>query len=227
MNRKKTVEAWLYSTDKERIVGLVLKMGTMAAEALNNAVDSLIEKDIELARAIVNGDDEVDAMEKEIDHECLRSIAMRQPVREELRFIFAVLKIITDIERVGDQAVNIAQWTLKLKKYPRNDINPAISEMKDIVKSMLRDVLTAFKTFDAELAENICGRDDHLDKVYAEVFDEFLELMASNETKDMNVVRTCAGQMWVARHLERVGDHTTNIAERICFIATGETLKLG
>ena len=102
MNKKKTVEAWLYSTDKERIVDFVLKMGEKAASALKNALDSLAAEDEELAQAVVSGDDEIDAMEKKIDHECLRSIAMRQPVREELRFIFAVLKTITDIERIAD-----------------------------------------------------------------------------------------------------------------------------
>lgn len=224
LSGKKTVEAWLYSADRERIVDLVLKMGVMAAEALKNAVDALVSEDAERAKAIVKGDDEVDAMEEAIDLECLRSIAMRQPVREELRFIFAVLKTITDLERIGDQAVNIAEWTRELKKYPRTETNPAIPEMRDIAEAMLRDALEAFRTSDVDLAVEICRRDDRLDKMYSNVFNEFIELMASHETKDTNIVRIGTGQMWVARHLERVGDHITNIAERVYFMARGEML---
>lgn len=218
------MEAWLYSADRERIVDLVLKMGVMAAEALKNAVDALVSEDAERAKAIVKGDDEVDAMEEAIDLECLRSIAMRQPVREELRFIFAVLKTITDLERIGDQAVNIAEWTMELKKYPRADTNPAIPEMRDIAETMLKDALEAFRTSNADLAVEICHRDDRLDKMYSSVFNEFIELMASHETKDTGIVRIGTGQMWVARHLERVGDHITNIAERVYFMARGEML---
>lgn len=87
-------------------------------------------EDLELAEKVVEGDDEVDAMESQIDHECLRSISMRQPVREELRFIFAVLKTITDLECIGDQAVNIAAWAMELKRYPRMEMSPAISEVR-------------------------------------------------------------------------------------------------
>ena len=224
MNEKKTVEAWLYYSDKKRIVDLVLKMGERAEEALKNALDSLFTEDAYLAQSVVQGDDEIDAMEREIDHECLRSIAMRQPVREELRFVFAVLKTITDIERIGDEAVNIAEWTLELKKYQRTDMDHVIFEMRDIVETMLRDALAAFRTSNAELAMDICSRDDLLDRMYADAFDEFIGLMASHETKNTEGIRIGAGKMWVVRHLERVGDHITNVAERAYFMATGETL---
>ena len=198
---------------------------------MKNALDSLLMKDTYLAQSVVQGDDDVDAMEKEIDHECLRSIAMRQPVREELRFVFAVLKTITDIERIGDEAVNIAEWTIELEKYHRPDMNSVISEMRYIVETMLQDALKAFRTSDAELALDICRRDDHLDRMYADAFDEFIELMASSHSheakaaKSTATVRVGAGQMWVTRHLERVGDHITNIAERVYFMATGDTLQ--
>lgn len=202
----------------------MLKMGAMAANALKNAVDALVSGDTELARSVVMGDDEIDAMEKEIDYECLRSIAMRQPVREELRFVFAVLKTITDLERIGDQSVNIADWTLELKKYPSIETNPVIPEMANIAETMLRDALTAFRTSDAGLSVEICRRDERVDRMYSDVFNEFIELMASHETKNTNIVRIGVGQMWVARHLERVGDHITNMAERVYFMTTGETL---
>ena len=221
MNEKKTVEAWLYSADKKRIVDLVLKMGAAAEEALINALFSLFAEDTYLAQSVVQRDEEINAMEREIDQECLRSIAMRQPVREELRFIFAVLKTTTDIERIGDEAVNIAEWALELKKYNRTKTNHYISGMRSIAEAMLRDALTAFKTSDTGLAKEVCLRDDRLDKMYFDAFDVFIELA----TKDTAGIRTWAGQMAVVRHLERVGDHITNIAERAYFIATGETLE--
>jgi phosphate transport system protein len=218
------VEAYLYSSDKARIVEYVLKMGGAVADALKNAVDALVAKNIDLAERIVDDDDEVDAMERKIDQECLRSIAMRQPVREELRFIFAVLKTITDLERIGDQAVNIARWAIELNKDTQCETSPVISKMRDSVEAMLRDALDAFKTSDSELSMKICQSDDQIDEMYSNVFNQFIDLMASHKSGDANVVRVAAGQMWVARHLERVGDHVTNIAERVYFVAKGETL---
>jgi phosphate transport system protein len=200
-------------------------MGLKAAQAIKDAVLSLVTKDAILAQRIVDKDDEIDAMEREIDLECLRSIAMRQPVREELRFVFAVLKTITDLERIGDEAVNIAKWTIYLSHCPKVETNPVIPSMGQIADEMLRAALTAFKTADAEMAQAICDRDDELDRMYTDVFEEFVGQMASHKTGDTLAVRVAAGQMWVARHLERVGDHTTNIAERIYFMSKGEELK--
>jgi phosphate transport system protein len=223
-DRNKSVESYLYASDKERIVGLVSKMGLMTASALRNAVDAVITADAKLAGEVVNGDDAVDAVEEEIDLECLRAIAMRQPVREELRFIFAVLKTITDLERVGDQSVNIAQWAVKLNSYPRRPIDTLLVDMGDIAEAMLRDALTAFKTSNGDISAEICRRDEQLDRMYSGVFNAFIERMASEEMKDTNVIRAVAGQMWIARHLERIGDHITNIAERVYFMDKGETM---
>jgi phosphate transport system protein len=223
-DRNKSVESYLYASDKERIVGLLSKMGLLTASALRNALDAVITADVELAGEVVRGDDAVDAVEEEIDLECLRAIAMRQPVREELRFIFAVLKTITDLERVGDQSVNIAQWVIKLNSCPRRPIDPLLVDMGDIAEAMLRDALRAFKTSNGDISAEICRRDEQLDRMYYEVFNTFVELMASDRTRDTNVVRAVAGQMWIARHLERIGDHVTNIAERVYFMDKGETM---
>jgi phosphate transport system protein len=149
---------------------------------------------------------------------------MRQPVREELRFIFAVLKTITDLERVGDQSVNIAQWVIKLNSYPRRPIDPLLVDMGDIAEAMLRDALLAFKTSNGDISAEIRRRDEQLDRMYFEVFNTFVELMASDRTRDTNVVRAVTGQMWIARHLERIGDHVANIAERVYFMDKGETM---
>jgi phosphate transport system protein len=218
------VESYLYSLDKRRIVELVMKMGFLAESALKNGMKAFIESDEALAGKVVSGDDEIDATEEEIDLECLRSIAMRQPVREDLRFVFAVLKTITDLERIGDQAVNIARWAAELKKYPPTPVNPTLIDMRDIAGGMLRDVLDVFKTSNGDMSAEICQRDDQLDRMYSIVFNEFIDLMASYKTGDTNTVRAISGQMWIARHLERIGDHVTNIAERVYFMDKGEAL---
>jgi phosphate transport system protein len=218
------VESYLYASDKERIVGLVIKMGLAADSALKDAMEAFATADKVLAAKVVSSDDEIDAVEEEIDLECLRSIAMRQPVREELRFIFAVLKTITDLERIGDQSVNIARWVIELKKYPQTAVRPALIDMGDVAGAMLRDALKAFRTSDGDMCAEICRRDGILDEAYSSIFDEFIELMASFKTGDTNTVRAIAAQMWIARHLERIGDHVTNIAERVYFMDKGESL---
>ena len=220
----KAVESYLFASDRQRIVDLLQEMGTKVADALKLSVDALVAEDLELAGRVVSGDDDVDAMEEEIDLECLRSIAMRQPVRDELRFIFAVLKTVIDLERIGDQAVNIAEWTVELKKYPRKEITAAIPAMCDVAEAMLRDAMDAFKNSDGGACGDIYARDDILDKHYSAIFNEFIEKMASY-TEDVGIVRALTAQMWIARHLERIGDHITNIAERVYFMDKGENLS--
>lgn len=221
---KKAVESYLFASDKERIVDLVLEMGMRVADALKISVDALVTEDMDLAGQVVRGDDEIDTMEEEIDLECLRSIAMRQPVREDLRFIFAVFKTIIDLERIGDQAVNIAKWTVELKKYPRMEITRTIPEMRDVAEAMLRDAMNAFKTWNGDACGDIYKRDSILDRNYSLIFNGYIEEMAAY-TGDVNIVRALSAQMWIARHLERVGDHVTNIAERVYFMDKGENLS--
>jgi phosphate transport system protein len=224
LDRNKSVESYLYSLDRERIVRLVMKMGLMVDSALEDAIRAFTESDGALAEKVVSGDDEVDAVEEEVDLECLRSIAMRQPVREELRFVFAVLKTITDLERIGDESVNIARWAVSLKKYPRTPVNPTLLRMQDVARGMLRDALEVFSTSNGDMSAEICRRDDQLDRMYSIVFEEFIDQMASPGSGDANTIRAVAGQMWMARHLERIGDHVTNIAERVYFMDKGKTL---
>ena len=221
---RKPVESYLFTTDKQRIVDLVQEMGMKVADALKLSVDALVAEDLDLAGQVVKGDDDIDAMEEAIDLECLRSIAMRQPVRDDLRFIFTVLKTVIDLERIGDQAVNVAKWTVELKKYPRMEITEMIPEMRDVAEAMLRDAMNAFKNSDGSACGDIYNRDDILDKNYSAIFNSFIEKMASG-AGDVNIVRVLTAQMWIARHLERVGDHITNIAERVYFMDRGENLS--
>ena len=164
-------------------------------------------------------------MEAAIDQECLSSIAMRQPVREDLRFVFAVLKIITDLERIGDQGVNIAKKARLLNQYPLLKPLVDIPRMRDIATEMVSDSLRAFEESDIELAEAICMRDDELDALYEAIFDELIEILGRNAEGDQATAERAVGLLWIARHLARIGDHATNVAERVYFMVVGERLK--
>jgi phosphate transport system protein len=234
-DKNKPVESYLYASDKERIVDLVMRMGKRAGDSLSRAMEAIITADDALARKVENDDDEIDALNEEGDLECLRSIAMRQPVRDELRFIFATLKTMTDLERIGDEAVNIARWVGELRKYPRFPVSQNLIDMADVAGAMLRDILVAFKASNGDMCDEIRNRDSLLDRYYAGVINDFVALMTSwinnpaerAEDRVLNAERLHAvtGQMWIARHLERVGDHISNMAGRVYFMDKGELLE--
>ncbi|WP_350449527.1 phosphate signaling complex protein PhoU [Aminobacterium mobile] len=222
---KLTPEMILYSGDKKRILEMVHQMGEEATNAVSEAVRSLIECDSDLARHVIDNDDSIDTLEVDIEQECLGSIAMRQPVRENLRFVFAVAKIITDLERIGDEAVNIAERACFLNQYPLLKPLIDIPKMMNISTNMLRDALKAFETNDAELAKKVFLKDQDLDVLYYNIFEELIQIIAARPKGDCVTVQCAAALMWVGRHLERVGDHASNVAEKTYFIATGERLK--
>ena len=219
------VESILYSGDREKILTMVREMGNMASTAFRLAVQSLEERDDVLASRVIEEDDAIDDLETKIDNECLSSIAMRQPVREDLRFVFAVLKIITDLERIGDQGVNIAKKAKVLNQYPLLKPLVDIPKMKGIATEMVADALKAFEENDTLLAEAICMRDDELDDLYDAIFDELIDILAKKSGGDQATAQCAAGLLWVARHLARIGDHATNVAERVYFMVKGERLK--
>lgn len=223
--RDEMIGSLLYQEDREKILAMVRKMGNMVSEAIADAVHSLEVRDNELADRIIDADDIVDDLEVAIDQECLSSIALRQPVRKDLRFVFAVLKIITDLERIGDQAVNIAKRAKALNRYPLLKPLVDIPKMRDIAIGMLRDALTSFEKEDPVLAEEVCMRDEALDEFDVSIFDELTGIMAAQPTGDAGIVHRAAGLMWVSRHLARVGDHATNVSERAYFMVRGERLK--
>ncbi|MCL2010149.1 MAG: phosphate signaling complex protein PhoU [Synergistaceae bacterium] len=224
MYRNKSVESYLFASDKERVVERVMEMWQKIISALRDSVEAFINCDETLMGKVIDGDREINSMDEEIDLECLRSIAMRQPVREELRFIFAVLKTTTDLERIGDHAVNIARQAESLGKRANTEEDSILSDMLDLASAMLRDTLAAFKTSDGGASEEICRRDDQLDAMYDKLSSRLIGLAASHESNDSGVARVTFAQFMAARYLERVGDHCTNIAERIYFMDKGKNL---
>ena len=224
MDRNRSVESYLFASDKERVVERVTAMGQTIISALNNSMMTFVNYDEALVKEIIDGDSEINSSDEEIDLECLRSIAMRQPVREELRFIFAVLKITTDLERIGDHAVNIVRQAESLGKRANTEADSMLADMLDVAAAMLRDALLALKTSDGSSSEEICRRDEQLDIMYEKLTSNLTDLAASHNTKDLGVMRVIFAQMMVARDLERVGDHCTNIAERVYFMDKGKSL---
>ena len=224
MDRDKTVESYLFTSDKELVAERVTEMGRKTVSALKKSMEAFVNCNLDLVGTILEEDNKIDAMDEEIDLECLRSIAMRQPVREELRFIFAMLKTTTDLERIGDHAVNIAHQTANLGKRANTEADSVLLDMLDIAAAMLRDALIALRTSDGDSSEEICRRDGVLDMLYERVTHSLIEFAASRETKDSALMRVIFAQMMVARDLERVGDHCTNIAERVYFVAKGKNL---
>ncbi|MDD2207593.1 MAG: phosphate signaling complex protein PhoU [Aminobacterium sp.] len=220
-----TSEMILYSSDKKRILSMVHKMGEECIKAVASAVEALVERNNDLAQKVIDNDDVIDKLEVEIDQECLGSIAMRQPVRENLRFVFAVAKIVTDLERIGDEAVNIAERVLFLNKYPLLKPLIDIPKMKNISTEMLRNALNAFETNNPALAEEVYLKDQELDILYFNIFEELIQIIALKPKGDKVTAQCAAALMWIGRHLERVGDHASNVAEKSYFIITGKRLK--
>ena len=218
------MESYLFASDKERVVDRVIEMGEKVITALKSSVDAFINYDETLAEKIKEGDSVIDSMDEEIDLECLRSIATLQPVREELRFIFAVLKTTTDLERIGDHAVNIARHARNVGEHTNTEADSMLTDMLDVAVSMLSDTLMAFKASDGDTSEAICHRDDQLDIMYEKLILKLTDLAASHRAKDPGAIRVILAQMMVARYLERVGDHCTNIAERVYFMDKGKNM---
>lgn len=198
------------------------RMGTRVEEAIAAALQSLIQRDRALAEQVVAGDDEIDAMELEIEQRCLTLVALQQPMASDLRIIGATLKALTDLERLADHAVDIARITIRLGDQPF--IKPLIDipRMGEVAKGMVRDALTAYIRQDAQLALEMIRRDHELDHLYRQIFDELVPIMA----RDPSTVPQAAQLLFVALHLERMGDHATNIGEWVIYMVTGERREL-
>lgn len=217
-NNVQSIQEFLYAEDRKRIVSTVIRMGEMAAQALENSVNALLNRDCVAAQKVILNDDFIDRLEETVDQECLGSIAMRSPEKSELCFVFGVLKIITDLERIGDQAVAIAEKVLKMKTPPPFPKKECILSMLDAVLAMFRLALEAFRTGDKEAASFLWKRDDEVDAIYASCYDQFLEIAVTGARGNHEEVEISVLELWAARHLERAGDHVINIGERVFYM---------
>jgi len=199
----------------------LLKMAALVEEAISTAVESLVKRDSDLAKKTFEGEDKINRMELAIDDRCLKLLALRQPMGADLRFITSAMKIVTDLERMGDQAVNIAERAISLNQEPQLKPYMDIPRMAEITQSMVKDVLDAFVNSDSRLARSVCERDDIVDGLNDQVFRELLTFMMS----DPQTITRAIHLMIVSRCLERIADHATNIAEDVIFLVDARVIK--
>lgn len=210
-----------FQMELEELKEHLLKMATLVEGTIHDAVQSLVKRDSDLANEIFKREMQINDMELVIDEMCLKLLALRQPMAVDLRFITSAMKIITDLERMGDQAVNIAERAISLNQEPQ--IKPYIDlpRMAEIAQSMVKDVLDAFVNRDVKLARSVCERDDLVDGLNDQVVRELLTYMMS----DPKTITRAVHLMIVARCLERVADHATNIAEDVIFMVDAIVIK--
>jgi phosphate transport system protein len=200
----------------------MMSMGSLVEEAIHKSIKSLVERDAQLAEEVIANDRLINELEHEIETGCFKMIALQQPVSQDLRRLGTMLKLVTDLERMGDHAVSIAKTTKRLmnEEYVKPLID--IPMMADHVKEMVRDSLNAYIARDKEAAEQIALRDDVVDKLYSTVFRDLIALMAKNTDS----ISQCTHLLLVAQYLERIADHVTNICEWIIYMATGKMTDL-
>ena len=199
----------------------ILRMGGLVEEAIGKAMKALVERDAKLAQAVVQGDDPVNLLEIAIDERCLELLARHQPAGSDLRFLAMALKINNDLERIGDQAVNIAERTAELLKEPLLKPLIDIPRMAQLAQRMVKDSLDAFVRRDPILARDVCRRDDDVDQLNDQVFRELLTYMIS----DTKTITRAVDLILVGRHLERIADHATNVAEDVIYFVQGKNIK--
>jgi len=210
-----------FQKELEALKENLLKMAAVVEEAIRNSVQSLVKRDSDLARKAFEVEDRINKMELAIDDMCLKLLALRQPMATDLRFITSAMKITTDLERMGDQAVNISERALSLNQEPQIKPYIDIPRMAEIAQSMVKDVLDAFVNRDPKLARSVCARDDVVDGLNDQVVRELTTYMVS----DPKTITRSVHLMIVARCLERIADHATNIAEDVIFMVDALVIK--
>jgi phosphate transport system protein len=210
-----------YENELSRLRETILLMGARVEEMIGRSLRAFQARDDQLARQTIALDAEVDQLEKEIDQACIRVLARRQPVASDLRFITTALKLVTDLERIGDLAVNICERVIELGEIRLPAIRATIVEMGEIAHDMVREALDAFIEGDESRARRVFARDNKVDATYAELFPELLKHMTPEESSILNAQRLQS----VGKYLERIADHATNIAEMVVFMASGEDLR--
>ena len=216
-----TVVRQNFDQDLETLRQDLVRMGEIVQVSIKDAVDALAKRDKDLARRVMEGDDVIDRMQVEIEDRCISLIARQQPVATDLRVLGTGLKITTDLERIGDHAFDIAKIVLLIGDEPLIKPLVDIPRMAEISQNMLKDSLQAYLKLDIELAEQVCRADDRVDELYHQVFRELLTYMLEDAKK----IKQATQLIFVARYLERIADHSTNVAEWVIYLATGERLR--
>jgi phosphate transport system protein len=211
----------IFDDELAALKGTILRMGALVEESIRESVRSLVERDNQAAQRVIDNDHIVNTLDVEIDEESIRLIAIRQPKATDLRFITTAMKITTDLERMGDLAVNIAERALELNDEPILKPYIDIPRMREIAQGMTRDALDAFVKRDARLARDVIIRDDEVDDLKHDVLQELAFFMVQDPTTVHRAMRVS----FVAQYLERIADHATNIAEMVIYLIKGKIIR--
>ena len=205
----------------EKIKKRILYLGAMVEERIRMAIKAMETWDADLAEEIIRKDYEIDELEIEVEEECLKILALHQPVAVDLRFLIATIKINNDLERIGDEAVNIAHRVKNISKRRRLDVSFDFGLMAEKAATMFRLSLDALVNLDLDLAFKVLTLDDEVDQMHRELYDRIKEVMSRNP----DYVGYLINLYTTSRHLERVGDHSTNIAEEVIYLIEGEIMR--
>ena len=214
-----TVKA--FDEDINRLRGLISEMGGRAEQALTRAMTALNSGDLELAAEVVRDDKRIDALETEVEQLAVQIIALRAPMADDLREMIASLKIVSVVERIGDYGKNIAKRVALLNESRSIEAIPLLMSMSELVTGLVRDSLDSFARRDAELAKAVTVRDKPIDDFYNSIFRALVTFMMENPRS----ISESAHLLFVAKNLERIGDHATNIAEMVHYVVTGNRLE--
>jgi phosphate transport system protein len=210
-----------YEQQLRELKDKLLLMSHKAEQMITDSISSLVQRRPTLAEEVIDRDDELDKLEVSIDNLCYEILALEQPVARDLRFIATALKIVKDIERIGDIAVNIAERSLELIQEPELKRLVDLPIMGDAAQKILKESLDAFVNSDAELAEKVIMNDNIVDDLYEQIFRELLTYMLEDPRSISRAIKL----IFIAKHLERVGDHSANIAEMVIFLVRGQDIR--
>jgi phosphate transport system protein len=212
-----------YENELETLRERVLLMGATVEQLIGAALDAFERRDVALAQRAIENDDQIDHLEVDIDRLCLRILALRQPVASDLRFIAMSLKVVTDLERSGDLAVNVSERVVELGSFPSMPAHDIICRMGSLAQGMLRDALDAFVNGDALKAQAVTERDNSVDALYEQLFPELGAIMRT----DPESVDSASRLQSIGKYVERLADHATNIAEMVVFMVRGQDVRHG
>jgi len=210
-----------YEAELKQLREKLLEMGGLVETAISSSVRAITERDAELARNVQTRDREINRMEVNIDNACRRILALRQPAASDLRFITTALKIVVDLERMGDLAVNVAERALELAQAPPLGPQHDLQKLADLAEAQLKRALDAFVAGDVAKAEEVMRGDELIDALYLKIFNGVLAIMM----EDSRNIRRATAIMFAAKHLERFGDHATNLGEMVVYMVRGTDVR--
>ena len=213
-----------FQRELDKIKKMILSLGALVEKRVHQIKQAMEDRDVAIAKEIIHLDHEIDQMEVDVEEECLKIIALHQPVATDLRFLIAVIKINNDLERIGDQVVNIAQRVVSIAKRPASPYNFDYAVMADKAEAMLRMSLDSLVNQDLDDAIRVLHLDDEVDALKDKAYDRIKQAIAEGVTDDIGYM---INLLLISRHIERLADHATNIAEEVVYMIEGEIVRHG